>query len=191
MTEHEWLSSTDPAKMLQHLRMMDHGPGLPTERKLRLFACECMNLTTGANTQATEVDYKIAETGRHGGFIPNAAIEQATAWCVNHPEPPTLAQKSALLRDIFGNPWRPLLVSIAVKETVHMTPIHKWLTWSGGAVVQIAQQIYDERDWAAMPILADALMDAGCTDQTILDHCRLPGPHVRGCWVLDCLLGKE
>jgi hypothetical protein len=42
-----------------------------------------------------------------------------------------------------------------------------------------------------LPLLHDALLDAGCTDQNILDHCRSPGPHVRGCWVVDLILGRE
>ena len=58
-------------------------------------------------------------------------------------------------------------------------------------MVQIAQAIYDDRAFDRMPILADALEDAGCTDRAILDHCRSEGPHVRGCWVVDLLLGKE
>jgi hypothetical protein len=49
----------------------------------------------------------------------------------------------------------------------------------------------DARDFSAMPVLADALPDTGCTNDNILDHCRGPGPHVRGCWVVDLVLGKE
>ena len=52
-------------------------------------------------------------------------------------------------------------------------------------------QMYDTRDFSAMPILADALQDAGCEKADVLDHCRGDGPHVRGCWVVDLLLGKE
>jgi len=54
----------------------------------------------------------------------------------------------------------------------------------------LAQRIYEDRTFEHLPILADALEDAGCTEATILDHCRGPGPHVRGCHVLDVLLGK-
>jgi hypothetical protein len=50
--------------------------------------------------------------------------------------------------------------------------------------------MYESRDFSAMPILADALQDAGCESTTILDHCREPGPHVRGCWVVDLVLRK-
>jgi hypothetical protein len=55
----------------------------------------------------------------------------------------------------------------------------------------MAQAIYNDRRFSDLPILADALEEAGCTDPDILTHCRGPGPHVRGCWVIDLLLGKE
>jgi hypothetical protein len=55
----------------------------------------------------------------------------------------------------------------------------------------MAKAIYDDRQWSDMPVLADALEDAGCTDQAALDHCRGPGPHTRGCHVVDAILGKS
>jgi hypothetical protein len=84
-----------------------------------------------------------------------------------------------LVRDIFGNPFRPSYLDPA------------WLAWRGGVIPKLARTIYDERCFTDLPILADALQEAGCTDPDILGHCRGPGPHVRGCWVLDLLLGKE
>ncbi len=57
-------------------------------------------------------------------------------------------------------------------------------------MVKLAQAIYDERDFDRMPILADALEEAGCTNIDILTHCRQPGEHVRGCWVVDAIFGK-
>jgi hypothetical protein len=51
--------------------------------------------------------------------------------------------------------------------------------------------VYDERDFAALPVLADAVEEAGCTNSEMLSHCRGPGPHFRGCWVIDLLLGKS
>jgi hypothetical protein len=83
---------------------------------------------------------------------------------------------AGLLRDIFGNPYRPRGFEAAQK-----TPV----------VLALAQRLYDERDFPALPILADALEDTGCTDAAVLDHCRGPGRHVRGCWVLDLILGKS
>ena len=65
-----------------------------------------------------------------------------------------------------------------------------WLTWRDGTVAKLAQTIYDDRRFDLLPILADALQEAGCADSEILQHCHAPGPHVRGCWVVDLLLGK-
>jgi hypothetical protein len=83
-----------------------------------------------------------------------------------------------LLRDIF-NPFHPISLNLA------------WLSWHDGMLLSMARQMYDSRDFTDMPILADALEEAGCTDQDILNHCRQTGEHVRGCWVVDLLLGKE
>jgi len=58
-------------------------------------------------------------------------------------------------------------------------------------VVKLAESIYDERAFDRMPILADALEEAGCANADILAHCRQPGEHVRGCWAVDLILGKE
>jgi hypothetical protein len=82
-----------------------------------------------------------------------------------------------LLRDVFGNPFRPVNVDPA------------WLRWNGGAVRRMARTIYDERRFADLPILADALEEAGCGDEQLLSHCRGGGEHVRGCFAVDCLLG--
>jgi hypothetical protein len=80
------------------------------------------------------------------------------------------------LREMFGNPFRHLVVDPS------------WLT---STVVALARSIYESRDFSVMPILADALEDAGCANADILEHCRGPGPHVRGCHVLDLILGKQ
>jgi hypothetical protein len=86
---------------------------------------------------------------------------------------------ASLIRDIFGNPFRP----------VKLDPT--WRVRKGGSVPNVAQAIYEERRFGDMPVLADALEEAGCTEQAILSHCRQPGEHVRGCWVIDLLLGKD
>ncbi|MDY3561239.1 hypothetical protein R5W23_002514 [Gemmata sp. JC673] len=62
--------------------------------------------------------------------------------------------------------------------------------WRTDTVRALAAQVYESRGFSAMPILADALQDAGCDSDDILNHCRGPGPHVRGCWVVDLVLGK-
>jgi hypothetical protein len=63
--------------------------------------------------------------------------------------------------------------------------------WRTDTVIQLARQMYEGREFGAMPILADALQDAGCDNEDVLYYCRRPGPHVRGCWVIDLVLGKE
>jgi hypothetical protein len=81
-----------------------------------------------------------------------------------------------VLRDIFGNPVRPVTLDPA------------WLT---PKVVALAQDVYDNRTFVRLPLLADALEQAGCNNADILAHCRGPGPHVLGCWLVDLILGKE
>ena len=66
-----------------------------------------------------------------------------------------------------------------------------WLKWKNGEVKTLSQSIYDDRAFDQMPELAAVLEEAGCTDTEILSHCRGPGPHVLGCWVVDLILGKE
>ncbi|MFO0881329.1 MAG: hypothetical protein U0840_28855 [Gemmataceae bacterium] len=65
------------------------------------------------------------------------------------------------------------------------------LTWQGRTVEKMAQAIYQTRDFSTMPVLADALEEAGCTNESLLQHCRTASGHVRGCWVLDGILGKQ
>jgi hypothetical protein len=87
-----------------------------------------------------------------------------------------LTAQAGLLRDIFGNPFRPFAFNPC---------------WRTADVLGLARAIYEDRAFERLPILADALMDAGCADEQILSHCRGDGPHVRGCWVVDLVLGKE
>jgi hypothetical protein len=83
---------------------------------------------------------------------------------------------SNIIRDIFGNPFRPITLNPS------------WLT---STVLALATGIYQEKGFERMPILADALQDAGCDNEDILNHCRQPREHVRGCWVVDLLLDKK
>ncbi len=80
------------------------------------------------------------------------------------------------LRCLFGNPFRPIAIDPS------------WRAWSGGTLVSIARSIYDERRFGDLPILADALEEAGCTDEDIIGHCRHDWEHFRGCHVLDAIL---
>ena len=80
-----------------------------------------------------------------------------------------------LMRCLFGNPYRP----------AQLDP-----SWRTANVRDLARTVYEDRAFDRLPILADALMDAGCEDAGILGHCRNDGPHARGCWVVDLVLGK-
>ena len=84
-------------------------------------------------------------------------------------------RQATILRDLFGPlPFRSVS-----------------LRCSSLTARSLAESIYDDRAFDRLPILADALEDAGCTNRDILDHCRQPGEHVRGCWVVDLVLGKK
>ena len=109
-----------------------------------------------------------------GGKPPSFA-----SFCSDYPvelHPDFLPVGRPILRDIIGNPFRPVVVDLG------------WLT---STVLALATGIYADRAFDRMPILADALQDAGCDNDDMLTHCRGDGPHVRGCWVVDLLLGKS
>jgi hypothetical protein len=84
-----------------------------------------------------------------------------------------------LVRCIFSNPFR----AAAIDEA--------WSADKGSTVARMARAIYDERAFDRLPVLSDALEEAGCTDAAILKHCREDRHHARGCWVVDALLGKR
>jgi hypothetical protein len=147
----------------------DAGPTAADEvwRKLAFYCClvfgpDC-ELTPLVTTHFTGI--RAARTQLIGGEL------FATAACAGEE-----ADQCHLIRDIFGNPFRP----------VTFDP--RWLT---SDVMGIARGIYEDRAFDRMPILADALMDAGCEDDQVLGHCRSDGPHVRGCWVVDAVLGRR
>ena len=84
--------------------------------------------------------------------------------------------QARLLKELFGNPFRP----------VAFAP-----SWRSETAVALASAIYAERGFDRLPVLADALEEVGCDHPDVLAHCRGPGPHVRGCWVVDLVLGKS
>jgi hypothetical protein len=98
-------------------------------------------------------------------FVPGTDWEKERAW------------QATLLHDLFGNPFRPIRIDPA------------WLARNDGVVLQLAGLIYDEGRFGDLPILADALEEAGCARTDVLEHCRSPGPHYKGCWVVDAVLG--
>jgi hypothetical protein len=193
--------------MLEHLR------GRASERRLRLFASACCRGILSKFDPyhgALNVSEGIAEGKRtskllrglsfwstvasEAGDPPGWAIQQAldvgeygldgefTDWVAGlrpngkEVDPmDDLARFADLARCVFGNPFRPVAANPA------------WLT---STVVTLVKQMYEKKTFDAMPILADALQDAGCEEAELLDHCRGGGPHCRGCWVLDLVLGK-
>jgi hypothetical protein len=206
MTEAEWLVCRELWKMLYFLE------DKASERRLRLFAVACCRLfwhllTDDRSRRAIEVTERFAdgeaseeELGRaweaagavnpseHGSAARHPAWRAAhtAAWCVaeldvhtrgNWSVFQTVAGDAAcvVLRDVFGNFFRPREAD------------PRWLTFT---VVSLANSVYTERAFDCLPILADALEEAGCTDAAVLGHLRGPGPHARGCWVIDLLLGK-
>jgi len=192
MTEAEWLACADPQPMLEFLR----GKG---DRKLRLFSVgfcrtewnnlrpldEAQNAVIVAERWADQLasqDDIDAASRPLAPAMPFAVRgifldAYSAAEVATHTGDVKRERQTRLLHCIFGPlPFR----SITFDPT--------WLT---PTVINLAQAIYDDRAFDRMPILADALEDAGCTNQDILSHCRQPGVHVRGCWVVDLLLDKE
>jgi hypothetical protein len=110
-----------------------------------------------------------------GDYLPTRQHNEATGGGSIRDASAELEEKAKLLRDIFGNPFHPLTFDPE---------------WRTSTAVALACQMYESRDFSPMPILADALQDAGCDRADVLGHCRSPGPHVRGCWVVDLVLSK-
>ncbi|VTU02413.1 Uncharacterized protein OS=uncultured bacterium PE=4 SV=1 [Gemmataceae bacterium] len=188
MSDAEWLAGTDPTEMCWFLRDQ------ASDRKFRLLIVACGRrarpqigaakfvLGVDATERFCEGTATEEEIRQFNLSRPNAAAVavQVMRFGQRHAEhagpQAEAAAQLALLRDIFGNSFR----SIAQDP--------EWLT---STAVALARGMYEARDFSAMPILADALQDAGCDNEAVLEHCRGPGPHVRGCWVVDLILGRS
>jgi hypothetical protein len=194
MTEAEWLVTTDPNPMLKFLKNRVRA----SDRKLRLYAVSLCRLMWPdfpndrcrqaviaaelfADSRIDESDLSLAREGALDTYdliieldfegVARARVAAETAaFPVIVPE---LRGSTSYLRDLFGNPFRPTAFD------------H---TWGTSTVLALAQGIYDDSAFDCMPILADALQDAGCEQEDMLSHCRSDGPHVKGCWVIDFLL---
>jgi hypothetical protein len=208
MTEEEWLACIDPAVMLKFL------DGKFSERKLRLFAVGLCRLRWDRifaegvkELVALAEQYAERKTTyrewidafhsvscaftRHVAwpYVQKAAFEVSKGWLMvigrkgqRRRQAHRLMEAVShcnLLRDIFGDPFQIVLILSA------------WLRWNDGTIPKLAQAIYDDRTFDRLPLLADALEEAGCDNQEILDHCRSNNEHVRGCWVVDLILGKS
>ena len=209
MTESEWLECTDPTPILEFLR------GKVSDRKLRFFACACCRsfwqfLTHKRSRGAVEFAERYADQladrkeRRRMAVAAMKALKSVSGLAMRpllaaqlttavHMEFSTgkmgnedqeeLRVRCRLLRCILGNPFRPITINSA---------------WLNPTVTTLATAAYEERilpsgelDHARLAVLSDALEEAGCDDADILAHLRSPGPHVRGCWAVDLILGKE
>ena len=203
MTEADWLACTDPMPMLWSLR------DKASDRKLRLAACgycrSVWRFMGKASRKAVLLGEQMADEPVDESLrkaVARAAIEAvcrleeagddffmaadmayrvpsndgwyAVEWTIGNRPP--LASGVPIVRDIFGDPFRPVIIEPG------------WLTRN---LINLACTLYDDSAFYDLPILADALEEGGCTDPDILNHCRQPGEHVRGCWILDLLLGKK
>jgi hypothetical protein len=161
--------------------------GLPsthqvTARSLRAAgwtAWPCADVKYAAHGRPDCVAGMAANAVRVAGAAGTPTIE---SWD-RHREKPAQA---ALIRDVFGSP-----------PCQGMTARPAWLGWDGGLIASLARAAYEERqlpsgllDPARLVVLADALEEA-CAEAELVAHLREPGPHVRGCWALDFVLGKE
>ena len=206
MTEAEWLAATDPTPMLLQVAP---GAGDRRSRLLRAAAARVVwnELPDGRLVDAVVVAERYADglttdtelTEHRDGLYRlmsgqrGLSLSMPLHLCVTSVYGPRLNPLSSVghswrlgveylnvrlppvVRDIFGNPFRPVVAD------------PRWLT---PTVVALAAGIYADRAFDRLPVLADALMEAGCEDADILAHCRGDGPHVRGCWVVDLVLGK-
>jgi hypothetical protein len=201
MTDQEWLAATDLQDMLEFLR------GKASGRKLRLLAVACSRRVwswiDARGRNAVDVAERFADglAGPNDMRAARLACREAggqAAWYAAASDPAIAARNAArsaqtayadnvlsraeelaqtnVVRDIFGNPFRRASLDPA---------------WVTPGVVAPAQTIYDARAFGRLPELAGALEHAGCRNAGVLDHCRQPGEHVRGCWVVDLVLGKE
>ena len=188
MTEAQWRDCTDPRTMLALLRRR------VTSRKGRLFHAACCRrawhlLDDGPLRTAVELAEGYADglvSARE--MLALRAGSGASAWMAAKEQARRASQvvRCEVLRDLFGPlPFRPVVIPAVV------------LGWDAGTVLSLAWAAYEERllpsgelDPARLGLLADALEDAGCTNEEALAHLRGPGPHARGCWVLDLVLGR-
>ncbi len=210
MTEEEWLIRTHPNPLLDYLR------GEASDRKFRLAACAfCRSFWRHmgkASRKAVLLGEQMADEPvdeSHREAVVRAAIEAvcrldetgndsldaadlayrlpcsdgwyAAEWTIGNWSGDPVSGVT-IVRDVFGNPFRPVF-------------IHP--TWFTPTVTSLATAAYQERslpsgelDTTRLAVLADALEEASCDDADILNHLRGPGPHVRGCWVVDLCLNK-
>jgi hypothetical protein len=213
MTEREWMTSTDPQAMLTLLRDSSRA----SERKLRLFTAAVCRHLRDALWRMTPVE--VAEHFADG-LASLEELERAQAEAMReagtmyrHLDAEEVEAASQLLRGVAAREaaeGAALVVEVAtaqrregacllLRDIFRPLPLlpASLLDWQDSLLVKLAHAAYDERqlpsghlDPARLAVLADALLDAGCTDADLLGHLRSPGPHVRGCTAVEALLGR-
>jgi hypothetical protein len=155
---------------------------IPPAAKLAVGLVRPQATWTGFAAQAAVLVFEAAND-RHAALrapIGQEVLAARTAWSsATQARDAERAAQAAVVRDLVGNPFR------------HVSVVPSWLRWDDGCLGKVARAIYEERAFDRMPILADALEDAGCDNADLLGHLRGPGSHVRGCWALDLILGKS
>jgi hypothetical protein len=190
LSEAEYLACCDARRLVSFLH---HSPFVCSHRRIVLFACACLRLGWDRldTPQRRWVEQGETLLDQPGGTPRRQLTSQLRAVLTNKEDAwATWVEfyqlryrgpvcPGQLFHDVFGNPFRPRMID------------PNWLTAQDGAVTRLARDIYDRRAFAEMPVLGDALEDAGCADEGILSHCRGGGLHARGCWLLDALLALE
>jgi hypothetical protein len=156
-------------------------PGGVTEPAAKAFQEAASAVRVGTTTEASWAG--TAAWGHAARALAWQAAARMPPWQFVRPtwdaaEKAAHAAQCDLIRDVFFPSLHPVRFRTA------------WREWQGGAAGKIAREIYDRRRFEELPVLADALEDAGCDERALLDHCRSRGPHVRGCWALDLVLGR-
>jgi hypothetical protein len=163
-----------------------YADGLATEEELQLA-----RRTIGRHFRRLDMA-DVAYAPDPSGFILHRGIGTYKEFYERPPEegPIALCSDATMPWIRWSDEYLPILAEFIVPmPSVRIDPL--WLAWNDGTVVKLTQSIYECPRFDDLPILADALEEAGCDNADILAHLRGPGPHVRGCWVVDLLLNKE
>jgi len=213
MTEGEWLTCLDPDLLLDAARAAKR----LNARKSRLYGCACFRLVWDriatpdvrvavekseqradrliSDQELERYRYPVGDKNNNVDLWLASSVQSLAtsnlntsyvAWSVRASTENDIYRharrglpcrwQADLVREVVGNPYRAVTFESR---------------WRTSDVLGLARAIYEDRAFDRMPILADALMDAGCADEQFLGHCRETGPHVRGCWVVDLVLNKK